>query len=51
MSSRRCHLSIMVPDPIGKQTRTLAPAEWLFATALLLLDRGDPEERVGRMYR
>lgn len=29
----------------------MKPAEWLFATTLLLLDRGDPEERIGRMYR
>jgi hypothetical protein len=29
----------------------MKPAEWLFAAALLLLDRGDPEERIDRMYR
>jgi hypothetical protein len=29
----------------------MKPAEWLFAMALLLLDRGDPEERIDRMYR
>lgn len=29
----------------------MKPAEWLFAVALLLLDRGDPEDRIDRMYR
>lgn len=29
----------------------MKPAEWLFAAALLLLDRGDPEARIDRMYR
>ncbi len=29
----------------------MKPAEWLFALALLLLDRGDPEKRIDRMYR
>lgn len=29
----------------------MKPAEWLFAIALLLLDRGDPERRIERMYR
>lgn len=29
----------------------MKPAEWLFALALLLLDRGDPERRIDRMYR
>lgn len=29
----------------------MKPAEWVFALALLLLDRGDPEQRIDRMYR
>jgi hypothetical protein len=29
----------------------MKPAEWGFYAALLLLDRGDPEARIGRMYR
>ncbi|MFO0626568.1 MAG: DUF6688 family protein [Polyangiales bacterium] len=29
----------------------MKPAEWLFYLALLLLDPGDPEARLGRMYR
>jgi hypothetical protein len=29
----------------------MKPAEWLFALALLFLDRGDPERRIDRMYR
>ena len=29
----------------------MKPAEWCFAIALLLLDPGDPESRIGRMYR
>jgi hypothetical protein len=29
----------------------MKPAEWAFALALLLLDRGDPEARIDRMYR
>ncbi len=29
----------------------MKPAEWAFYLALLLLDPGDPEARLGRMYR
>jgi hypothetical protein len=29
----------------------MKPAEWLFYTALLLLDRDNPEKRIDRMYR
>ncbi|APR85855.1 Hypothetical protein A7982_11204 [Minicystis rosea] len=29
----------------------MKPAEWLFYAALLLLDRGEPEARIDRMYR
>jgi hypothetical protein len=29
----------------------MKPAEWLFYVALLLLDPGDPEARIARMYR
>lgn len=29
----------------------MKPAEWVFYLALLLLDPGDPEARLGRMYR
>jgi hypothetical protein len=29
----------------------MKPAEWLFALTLLLVDHGDPEARIGRMYR
>lgn len=29
----------------------MKPAEWAFALALLLLDRGEPEQRIDRMYR
>lgn len=29
----------------------MKPAEWAFYAALLLLDRGDPEARIDRMYR
>lgn len=29
----------------------MKPAEWCFYLALLLLDRGDPEARIARMYR
>ena len=29
----------------------MKPAEWLFATCLYLLDPGDPEARIDRMYR
>jgi len=29
----------------------MKPAEWVFGICLLLLDREDPEERIGRMYR
>jgi hypothetical protein len=28
----------------------MKPAEWFFYVALLLVDRGEPEERVARMY-
>ena len=29
----------------------MKPAEWFFYAVLLLLDRGDPEARIDRMYR
>lgn len=46
-------VSRLIKRPLLADLTYLAmkPAEWLFALALLLLDRGDPERRIDRMYR
>ena len=46
-------LSRWIRSPLAADVVYLAmkPAEWLFYVALLLLDPGQPETRIERMYR